>query len=332
MPNTKTKDTFLMAIRHFFGALMLLFLMGSCNRSPKVLEAVEKIDINLEVSRFDQEFAAARPQDIAVLKKKYPYLFPKQFPDSVWRGMLSDSLQRVIRAEVANAFPDFAEEEEGLTLLFKHITHYFPQYTVPKVVTVTNNVDYENRVIATDSLLLLSLDNYLGPDHKFYEGMSAYIAAELDKDFLVSDVASAFANKTLPRLRDRSFLARMVFYGKLLYIKDLWMPLATDPQKIRYTEAELEWALENEAPIWRNFIANEYLYSTESKLTPRFLEPAPFSKFGLELDNESPGRIGRFIGWQIVRSFMEKNNITLQQLLTLSADDLFKKSNYKPKK
>jgi uncharacterized protein YjaZ len=63
------------------------------------------------------------------------------------------------------------------------------------------------------------------------------------------------------------------------------------------------------------------------------LDPAPFSKFGLELDSESPGRLGRYIGWQIVRAFFDKNpNITPQQLLTLSADDILKESNYKPRK
>lgn len=67
-------------------------------------------------------------------------------------------------------------------------------------------------------------------------------------------------------------------------------------------------------------------------LAPRFLDPAPFSKFRLELDNESPGRLGRYMGWQIVRAFMNNNDIKLNQLLDLSADEIFKKSNYKPKK
>jgi uncharacterized protein YjaZ len=78
-------------------------------------------------------------------------------------------------------------------------------------------------------------------------------------------------------------------------------------------------------------VENEYLYSTETRLNQRFLDPAPFSKFGLELDNESPGRLGRYIGWQIVRSFMENNEINLKQLLTMPEEEIFKKSNYKPR-
>ena len=103
-----------------------------------------------------------------------------------------------------------------------------------------------------------------------------------------------------------------------------------DAQKINYSEDQLAWSKNNEEQIWRNFIEQEYLYSTDNKLGQRFLDPAPFSKFGLELDNDSPGRIGRFIGWQIVRAFMDKNDVSLQQMMELPAEELFKKSNYKP--
>jgi len=74
------------------------------------------------------------------------------------------------------------------------------------------------------------------------------------------------------------------------------------------------------------------LYDTDQKLIPRFINPAPFSKFYLEIDNESPGKVGSWIGWQIVRSFMENNDVSLQQLLQMDNKELFEKSKYKPKK
>ena len=74
------------------------------------------------------------------------------------------------------------------------------------------------------------------------------------------------------------------------------------------------------------------LYSDEQKLTSRFIDAAPFSKFYLEIDNDSPGSVGTWIGWQIVRSYMENNTITLDQLLKTEAKEIFEKSKYKPKK
>jgi len=111
------------------------------------------------------------------------------------------------------------------------------------------------------------------------------------------------------------------------------MPLATDAQKIGYLQEEIDWAEANDEQIWRFFIENELLYDTDKELERRFLDLAPFSKFALELiDKEAPSRIGRYIGWQIVRAYMEKTNLTPQQLLPLSAEEIFKKANYKPKK
>ncbi|CAZ94875.1 Gliding motility membrane lipoprotein [Zobellia galactanivorans] len=303
-----------------------------CKESVKLSEDVKKIKLDVQIDRFDKEFAAARPEDLPVLKKKYPYLFPKQYSDSIWIAKMQDTVQVELLDEVEKAFSDFSEEEQSLELLFKHIKYYFPQFDAPKVVTVTSDVDYSNRVILTDTLLLIGLDNYLGADHRFYVDIQKYIRADLDKRYLTVDVASAFAKKVVPAPNDRSFLAQMIYYGKELYLKDRLLPLVSEAQRINYSEEQLAWAIANEEPIWRNFIEREYLYSTDNKLGPRFLDLAPFSKFGLELDNESPGRIGRFIGWQIVRAFMDRNELSLQQMLNLPAEEIFKKSNYKPKK
>jgi gliding motility-associated lipoprotein GldB len=309
--------------------LSVFILLFGCNDIDKLEQEIAAIPMDLKISRFDREFAAAGEEGLPALRKMYPYLFPA--PDSVWIAKMEDSLQIELFQEVGNAFRSFEDEEEGLKNLFKHVKYYFPEYKVPKVLTVTNDVDYDNRIILTDSLLFISLDNYLGPEHKYYGGFQRYIAHSLDRNYLVSDVASAFAKQVVPRPRDRSFLARMIYFGKELYLKDKLMPDVEDRKKIAYSVADLEWAIANEEPIWRNFIENEYLYSTDNKLNQRFLEPAPFSKFGKELDNESPGRLGRYVGWQIVRAFMENNTLNMKQLLTMPAEEIFKKSNYKPR-
>ncbi|MEC8832078.1 MAG: gliding motility lipoprotein GldB, partial [Bacteroidota bacterium] len=143
---------------------------------------------------------------------------------------------------------------------------------------------------------------------------------------------SAFAKKVLPYPRNRTLLSRMVYYGKELYLKDVLIPSVTDAQKIGYSEDQLEWARANEEQMWKYFVERELLYSTDTGLDRKFLDPAPFSKFGLELDNESPPRLGRYMGWQIVRAFMEKTDMDLKQMLRLPADEILKQSNYKPKR
>ncbi len=303
-----------------------------CGNESDIKEEIARIPVEITTLRFDKAFAGATPDDLPTLKAKFPYLFPPAYTDSVWMAKMQDTLQRELLEEVTTAFGDLDTTLEELELFYKHVLYYFPDEQVPSVVTVTSDVDYRNRVILADTLLLIGLDNYLGSDHRFYQGIDRYIASGLDRQYLISDIASAFSKKVNPYPADRTFLARMVYYGKELYLKDKLLPFVTDERKIGYTPEEMDWARANEEQIWRYFVERELLYSTDNQLDPRFLDPAPFSKFRLELDNESPGRLGRYIGWQIVRAFIDRNPVSLQQLLPLQAEVIFSRSGYKPKK
>ena len=312
--------------------LTVVSLFSGCKEGSVIPAEVASIEVDLEVSRFDRAFATASMETLGDLKAAYPYLFPEQYADSIWNLKLQDTLQQALLREIDLVFGDFEQEKTDLDLLFKHIRYYFPNQPLPKVVTVSSDVDYNNRVILVDSLLLLGLDNYLGKEHRFYSGIDRYIAEGFDKRFLATDVAAAFSKKVIPPPSDRTFLAQMIYYGKELYLKDLLLPLAPDEDIIGYTQLHYEWAQANEEQIWRYFVERELLFSTDRKLGPRFLEPAPFSKFRLMLDNESPGRIGRYMGWQIVKAYARNNNVPLKELLKTPGKTIFEQANYKPKK
>jgi len=317
--------------KFFFILFVGLFCLG-CDSNAKLEEEIAAVPVDFELVRFDQIFANAAKADVPDLKSKFPMFFPEQYADSVWEQRLVDTLQIELNNEVLKAFPSEEKIEEELLILFQHIKFYFPDFEIPIVYTTTSDVDYRTKVIAADNMLVIALDTYLGSDHYFYVDISKYIAKNLDASMLASDVAMAYSRRYIKVPKERTLLSQMIYFGKELYLKDIWLPQANDAKKIGYSDSELLWAQENEAYIWSHFIEKELLYSSDSKLPGRFINPAPFSKFQLELDNESPGMIGRFIGWQIVRSYMEKNDVSLQELMTLPADELFKNSKYKPKK
>ena len=62
------------------------------------------------------------------------------------------------------------------------------------------------------------------------------------------------------------------------------------------------------------------------------MSPAPYSKFNLDIDKKSPGGIGRWLGFKIVNSYMNHNQITVDQLLNIDHYTIFKNSKYKPVK
>jgi hypothetical protein len=245
---------------------------------------------------------------------------------------MNDTLTRQLFAEVIKKYPEESKLTEELRTLFKHIKYYYPTFKVPNVITANSDVDYKNKIFLSDQMLIVSLDNYLGSDHYFYQGIPEYISKNMKESQILSDVASVCSQLFIPKIKNTTFLSQMIYYGRILYLKDIWLTKTSDAIKIGYSDEKLKWVQDNENQIWRNFIENEYLFSTNPKLIARFISLAPFSKFYLEIDNDSPGMVGRYIGWQIVRSFMDKKDASLEKLMTLSEEEIFYKSKYKPRK
>lgn len=316
----------------FVLSLILLLFIG-CKQEDPVEKEIAQLQIKSSLGRFEQAFAHAGAEGLPELKRAYPFLFPTQYPDSLWIAKMKDSLFIEMKGQVDSVFTDFKEEEEGLYALNQHWAYYFPQYELPKTITLINERDYERRILLADSLLLLGLDNYLGQDHHFYSDLPRYVAQHLQPSQILPDIAATYAKRVNRRkVQERTFLDRMVYFGKELYIKEKLLPEVSEADLIGYSSEHWAWAEANQTEIWRNFIENELLYSTDGDLEKRFLDPAPFSKFGLELDNESPGRIGRYIGWKIVQSYMDRNGVSLQEMIDLPPVKMFRASRYKPKK
>lgn len=317
----------------FILPVLILLFFQSCNNEKELKPEIKNIVVNLDVERFDKRFANASADSIPVLMREYPYLFPNQYEPSFWQEKITDTLQQSLEEEVQQVFPDFEQERENLERLFKHIKYYYPDTRIPKVVTVTSDVDYRNKVILNDSLLIVALDTYLGPEHKFYGGIQRYLVQNFDKTQIDVDVASAFATKVLGRRpQGRRFIDEMIFQGKRLYLMQQLLSLEEPYKVMSYSPEQWEWAKENEVNIWTYFVERELLFSTDSDLLGRFIIEAPFSKFYMELDNESPPRLGSYIGWQIVNAYADKNKADLHKILQSSTEEIFENANYKPRK
>ncbi|WP_442844534.1 gliding motility lipoprotein GldB [Leeuwenhoekiella sp. H156] len=314
----------------FLGVFLILML--GCENDVKIPDEISEISVSLSVDRFDRAFAQVDSASLPDLIQEYPYLFPGNYPEDFWQEKIKDTIQLELNTEVAKAFPDFDAETLALENLFKHITFYYPKTPIPEVVTVTSDVSFRTPVILTDSLLIIGLDNYLGPDHHFYTGIQKFYAQNFRKEQIDVDVANAFAVKWVKREGNRRFLDEMIYHGKRLYLMERLLTLKDKNEIIDYTPEQYDWAMANETDIWTYFVENKLLFDTDSKLLSRFINPAPFSKFYLEFDNDSPPRLGRYIGWQIVKAYMDRNNIPLQMLPAKSADEIFKEANYKPRR
>ena len=319
-------------MRFFLVIFILSITLLSCEKNSTTTIDVSNIDVNFSVDRFDVDFYNTSTKTLTSTKKKYPLLFPNNINDSIWISKINDKDEQELFDETQKIYKDFSHIENQLTSLFKYVKYYNPRFTSPKVITMLTNIDYDNRIVYADSLLLISLDAYLGKNHEFYADYPKYIKENNTKKHIIVDAANAIISKQILQNNSRTFLSKIIQEGKKLHLLDVYLPNISDKEKIGYSKNKLAWAENNEEQIWKYFIENKLLYSTDTKLNKRFLDNAPFSKFYLEEDNLSPGRIGSWIGWKIVNSYMKHNDVSLQKLMKLDAESLLNKSKYKPKR
>lgn len=316
----------------YFSLFFFLLVLMSCSKKEKSVVDVSDIIVKLEIQRFEQKFYTTPPEELHKLKSEFPYLFPQSNPDSVWVNKMQNEDEQKLFAESQKLYTNFSDESNQLESLFKHIMYYYPKFKEPKVITILTNVDYENPVIWADSLLFVSLDLFLGKNNDVYQDFPNYIKQNYTKEHLIVAVAEKFAQGFIPPSNSKSFISRIIQEGKKLAMVQLFLPDVEREEIMGYAHEQLIWSEQSEVEIWKYFIENQILYSSDSQLNDRFIKDAPFSKFFLEIDQESPGRIGVWFGWQIVESYLKNNKITLKQMINTDNEEIFNRSKYKPKK
>ena len=311
-------------MRKFLFFLIVISTL-SCNDS-------NNHDVEIEIERFEDVFFTSDINNLNNVKKVFPFLFPPQFEDQIWRDRLTDTIQNEIYDEVNKSFSDFSTQKTSVQDFYANYLKYNLDYKIPRVITLTTDVDFRKKIILTDSLLLIGLDNYLGENHFFYSSFPKYIQSTFNKDNIVIDIAKEYARDAVfkEKIDNYTFIEKIINQGKILYFVSVMLPKKQHSKIIGYSSSDYQWALENEKDIWANFSENNYLFNSDKNLETRFIKLAPFSKFYLSIDNQSPSMIGKYMGWQIVKSFMKNNSLTLNELVQSNAMYIYNNSKYKP--
>jgi len=249
------------------------------------------------------------------------------------RRFISDRDMRHAYDSCEKVYPDVSFLESGLTEAFKHFKYYFPDSSLPRIVTVMTGFNYS--LIYYDKTLAISLERYLGSKNGFYTMLQypKYKTSRMSKDYVLNDAVYGWLESIFKPNEDKNdMLSSIVHEGKILYLLDAMIPKTSDTIKIGYTKKQLDWCKENEFNMWAYIIQQKFLYTTDQTAINRFTNDGPFTQgFNEEF---CPARTGNWLGWQIVRSYMKNNsNITLKQLVAeKNADIILQHSGYKPSK
>jgi hypothetical protein len=250
------------------------------------------------------------------------------------RDFISDPFNRELYKKSRKVYPDLNFIEDGLTKTFGNIKTVYPGFQVPRVYAYISGLLYEYPVQYIDSVIVIGIDMFLGWDFDQYRaaGLPVYLTRRMEPQYIIPECSRQIAFSFLPEnLQAKTLLDQMILHGKVLYAMDLFLPGTQDSLKIGYTKSQLKWCSENESELWRLFIDQEMLFQSDAALIGRFIQDGPFTA---GLPDGSPAMLGRWTGWQIVRSYMKKNpGTTLQQLFELAdSQQILSKSGYKPKK
>lgn len=323
-----------MQIKKGLAIFAVLGLLAACE-SNSLNVNLSKVPYQLQLHRLDRTLfqldTAGFSQGLQKAQNNYPYFFGSG-TERFWKTQRLDPAQIKLANEIEKAFGNAEKLAHELETMLKHYCYYFPETPPIVAVAYLSNLDFDYPVIFADSLLFLALDLYLGENHPAYATQPRYLAQKRQKEFLTRDAAMQIALNYFPQIPpDAPFIQELVFQGVILYFVHALMPNIKKEVLFTYTPQQLEFCNNNERMIWNYFIDNQLLFDTALDPKRRFIYPAPFSKFRTSFDNETPGSIGKWVGYQIVKSYMQENQITIRDLIENQDQmTIFKNSKYKP--
>lgn len=325
-------------------SIALLLISSGCSRNDDRTDAdISEINIAaVKIHRYDADLFRIDISDLSSslkqIKNEYPFFLATNLDDPANIASMKEYLENPRNREFSEAvkakYSDISGIERDLTEAFRHVKFYYPDFRIPRVYTYISGGDYDNPVSLNDSVILIALDDYLGKDYKPYlsDGIPVYKTERMIPEQIVPDCMRAVASVLFPENPDNmTLLEQMTEAGKREFLLKSFIPDIPGDIMMRYPKEQFEWAKENESHVWAAIIENKMLYSTEGRTLRTFLADGPFTP---EFSKASPPRLGEWIGYGIVRSYMiENSDIQLPELLgEKDAQKILQHSGYKPEK
>ncbi len=338
--------------------LLALILVISCNNKKNIPD-VSEIKASLNIQRFDRDFFAIDTigieKGLAALQVKYPTFLPlflqtiigvqdpagaKEFYSRY--KQVADSAEKI--------YADFEPVKKQIEQAFRYVKYYFPRYKEPAAIITSvgamnsrqdmaqmGNGDYTPDFMGPD-FIGISLQFYLGKDFSLYQHdyfinnvAPLYVSRRFSKEYIVADVMKLVTEDIFPdKSKGKPLIEQMIERGKQWWLLDKFLPETPDSVKTGYTKQQLQWCEENEGLMWSYIIKNEDLYSVNAATLQTYIGEAPFTPvFSQEL---SPGNIGQWIGWQIIKKYADKNPaLKPEEVMQTEAKKILEEAKYKPK-
>lgn len=316
--------------------ISVVFLTSCSNESCR--DSVEFDPVVLEVERLEDElFSKQSPVEVEGFLKDHPdfakfFLHSDQYPSnrelaiSIFKLLEQPSIDTLYQESVT-AFKNFDEVISTLESGLGRLKVYYPNSPTPKIQTAVTGL--YNDLFITNEHIMIGMDFFIG-ENASYKPMEIphYILRRYTTEHLAASILQFVSSQFITTGRGDQMLYEMIDYGKSYYLLSKLLPCTPERILIGYTEEEWNDVFENDQIIWANFVQNEWLYETNHTIKQKFLGERPNV---YEIGDKCPGRIGRWLGWQIVKAYAEKTGASVKEIMAeTDLNKVFSQSGYKP--
>lgn len=264
-----------------------------------------------------------------IIDYQFYYCYKTGLPkDSVFQANWSDFTHnpyyKRLSERIDEKFPKLNDSRKTIEDGFKRIRVHLPGAKLPKTVVFMNSF-FSSSMYCTKNEIGVGLERYLGaktdvikelPGDVFYE----WIKEAMEPEYLERDAVCAWVLTHICEPgKDMNNIEAMIQWGKILYTTKAALPEQEERILLRYNPADYEWALKNERAFWEYIVKHNMLFVKSETDQAAFLQEAPFTS---GLPQKGPDRLGQFLGYRIVCSYMEQYDVTLQQLIDKPYNEL----------
>lgn len=330
---------------------LLLPALFACNHKKNIPD-VSGIKTEIPIERFDADFFRIDTANIITALEKLQQQHPGFYTDFMQQvlgvsGQPSDSNTWLVTREFLKGYAaihDTLEQKykntgwlkKELENAFRFVKYYFPDYKTGKAILFIGPFDAPG-VASTNQGIAIGLQQFAGKDFSVYQTAQAqelfplYISRRFSPEYITANCMKAVVQDLFPdHSAGKPLIEQMVEKGKQWYLLDKFLPRAPDSVKTGYTQQQLDWCKENEGLIWTWLVKNEDLNSINPTVIQTYIGDGPFTQgFSQE---DSPGNLGPWIGWQIVKKFAAENpGLQPGDIMRTDARKILDQAKYKPK-
>lgn len=331
--------------------LLILFSLFACRRNEFKVD-VDNIEVEIKINRLEKEMFEISPDSlitsIPYIEKKFGsfyelfnYLINIGITKSSYyprylKSFVADPLNREVYKVAIDEFPEIEDIERGLTDAFKHFRYYFNDRDIPDIYTFISG--FNASIIIDTNIIGIGLDRYLGSESEYFDklGIPEYQQYNMQRGKIVTDCLHSFIstewpfNKEGDREITNNVLNNIIHEGKIIYCVKSMVPSENIGFIMGFSPDEYKFCRNNEKQMWTYLIENKLLYKSDRMTVKKLIDKAPFTSY---FPRESPGRAAVWLGYKIVKEFMERNrDTTLDELMEITDyQDILERANYNPR-